>query len=236
MGIYTTAIAIVGLTFGLYIIFGERVHKWNKTSNSWATPAIWFIEHIIYGVGFVPIISQYVEVQYCNVYSELDSNTSIDCWKIDQMAMMEFGFIFTGIALFMAGVVAPVLKSERNGIEKRWGNESYFPGLYKLLVVGIVYLLAPIGLPYAGIIITGCLILYLFFYECYKSLHVASMRMAVLIGTFWIFICAEALAGGSDRGSDMLSGWIPLMVFGYTILPLKSLIVKRELKVLPIEK
>mmetsp|Transcript_12637 Transcript_12637/g.12720 ORF Transcript_12637/g.12720 Transcript_12637/m.12720 type:complete len:304 (+) Transcript_12637:9-920(+) len=236
MGIYITSIAVVGATFILYLILGTKVHKWNKGQDTWGTLAIWFVEHIIYGIGFVPIISQYVAPQYCNLYSELKSYTSLDCWKTDQMAMLEFGFIFTGIALFMAGVVAPVLKSERNGIEKRWGNESYFPGMYKLYVIGVAFLLAPVGVPYAGIIVTIFIILYLFFFECYKSLHVASMRMSVLWGSLWVFICAESLKDSTSRGSDMLAGWIPFLVFGYIIMPLKALIVKRELKVLPIEK
>jgi hypothetical protein len=52
-----------------------------------------------------------------------------------------------------------------------------------------------------------------------------------------VFVCAY-VAGEDDEdsGSDMLYGWIGFLVLGYAILPIKSLILPREPKILAVQK
>lgn len=136
----------------------------------------------------------------------------------------------------MAAVVFPVLKRERNGLEKHWENEAYFPAIYYTMLVSIAYLFAPLRYPSLGIAMTVCVIFYLIINESYQEIHIASMYMAVLFGQLWVFICAATLNEGSENGSDLLFGWIPAIIIGYSLLPIKAQFIMRNLKELPIDK
>jgi len=81
------------------------------------------------------------------------------------------------------------------------------------------------------------LIAYLVAYECFKDLWVASVKMAVLWAQLWMFICAEEVdERDEDTGNDMLWGWVAFMVVGYAVLPIKSIIFKREQKIMPSQR
>ena len=236
IALYVIAIVLVIIPSVAYFVFATQIHRWNKQQNSPATPVIWFFDHIVFGIGFVPIVAHMTEVQFCDVSGDIDSYNNVTCWETGQMALIEIGFLVIALAYFLAGVIFPVLKSERNGIEKRWGNESYFPGIYKLLILAVVSLFAPLKLPWPGILATAVVIAYLAFAECYQELLVASSRMAVLFGQLWFFICATITDSSESTASYLLIGWIFMAALGFGVLPLKAQIIKREPKVLPIEK
>lgn len=236
LDLYIAAAVLVFAALVLYLGFNERLHNWNRKDNTFVCFWIWAFEHIVFGVGYIPILAQFVAVQYCAADGTMISYAAINCWSKDHTALLEVGYILSGFALFFAGVIGPIFKSERkNGIERKFGNESYFLGLYKFLLMGVVYIFGPVHTPYLGIIATVFLISYMLVYEVYAELHVASMYMAVLMAQLWVFICAHVLKNDSS-GSDMLAAWIPFLVFGYSILPVKSFIIARVPRVLPIEK
>mmetsp|Transcript_32396 Transcript_32396/g.56062 ORF Transcript_32396/g.56062 Transcript_32396/m.56062 type:complete len:306 (+) Transcript_32396:2567-3484(+) len=235
IGIYATALFCSFVSVIVYFVFHYQIHEANIKQNSIWTPIIWFWDHIIFGFGFIPIIANLTEVQYCDLNKDVDSYNDVSCWDSDHEALYILGFIGISFAFFMAGVVFPILKSERRGIEQHWLNESNFPGLYTLVLTGIVLLFAPIQRPWTGICAHAALIVYLFLFEGYRELHIASLKMGILWAQMWVFICSKVTEDSSDDGSDMLAGWIPFLVFGYAILPLKSLILKRTFKTLPLE-
>lgn len=235
LGLYITAAVIVFVSWVLYLALNKPIHSLHRKKNTVMCILVWFFEHILFGVGYIPIISQFVQVQYCTKAGTIERATDVDCWGKDHTALLEVGFILSGFALFLSGVACPVFKCERNGIERKFGNESYFLGMYKLLLFAVVFLLAPIHDPVPGIILTLLTMIYLFVFEAYAELHVASLYMGVLVGQLWVFICAATLENDS-YGSDMLAAWPPFIVLGYAILPLKSLVYHRAPKVLSVEK
>jgi hypothetical protein len=234
-GLYITAAIIVGLTTIFYLITNKPLHRLHKSKNFAICLLVWFFEHILFGIGYIPLLSQFVEVEYCRVDGKIERFSDITCWEKKHMTMVVVGYILAGFTLFISGVICAAFKSERNGIERKFGNESYFLGMYKLLLFGVVFLLGPIHDPVPGIVLTVLVIAYLFVYEAYAELFVASTYMAVLVGQLWVFICAATLENES-YGSDMLAAWIPFIVLGFAILPLKSLVYHRVPKVLPVEK
>ena len=236
IALYITASILVFSSLFLYLVLNERLHNWNRKANTLVCWCIWFFEHFVLGLCYIPILSQFVAVQYCAKDSSILSYSSLQCWQSGHTALLEVGYILSGFTLFLAGVIGPVFKSERkNGIERKFGNESYFLGMYKFLLMGVVFLFGPVHIPYLGILASAALISYMLVYEVYAEVHVASMYMGVLMAQMWVFICAH-IQGSSTNGSDMLAAWIPLFVFGYAILPIKSFIIPRVPRVLPIEK
>jgi hypothetical protein len=235
IGIYATSLFCAYVSFIVYFVFHYQIHEANKKQNSILSPFIWFWDHIIFGFGFIPIIANLTEVQYCNANKDIDKYTDVTCWESKHEVLYVLGFAGISLAYFMAGVVFPILKSERRGIEQHWLNESNFPGLYMLVMTGIVVLFAPIQRPWTGICAHAALIVYLAIYEGYRELHIASLKMGVCWAQMWVFICAKVTEDSTSDGSDMLAGWIPFLVFGYILLPLKALVIKRTYKTLPLE-
>ncbi|CAG9325465.1 unnamed protein product [Blepharisma stoltei] len=232
--IYIISCIVSFLTFAIYIAFSKKIHEANK-SESPLRYLIWFVEYIIYGIGFVPMIGALAEVQYCNSH-DIDSYHSVSCWGKKQMALIEVGFVFSSFAFFISAVVLPALKSERNGVEKRWGDECYFFGFDRILLVGIIYLLAPIRLPWVGILLTCVLIAYIVIFECYNELHIASLKVGLLCGQAWLFLCADEADNNGNTASDLMAGWIPAILIGYSLLWIKSLVFKRKYKGIPLQK
>lgn len=235
MGLYITAAVIVFVSLILYIALNRPIHRLHRRKNTLTCIVVWFFEHILFGVGYIPILAQFVQVQYCKTDGTIERYKDVDCWGKDHMTLLEIGFILSGFALFLSGVACPVFKCERNGIERKFGNESYFLGMYKLLLFAVVFLFGPIHDPTPGIVLTVLTIAYLFVYEAYAELHVASLYMGVLVGQLWVFICAATLDSES-YASDMLAAWPAFIVLGYAVLPLKSLVYHRAPKVLSVEK
>lgn len=216
------AVYILSVVFSLsfltfYLIFTNKVHVWNRQSGLLAY-LILAIDHIIFGLGFVPMIAAFAEMQLCNSDGNLASYNAQDCWDSSQMALLSFGFIGASAVLVMSAVVSPLLRDERGGLEKRWGNEDYFPALFRLLTAGIIYVPAGIHKPFPGIAGCSVVILYLCWSQAYKDNHIAAVKMGVLCGQLWVFISAQiVVSSGSELGSQMLIGWAPAIVVGYAL-------------------
>ena len=194
----------------------------------------WLLEYGLFGVLFIPIVGNAAQTVYCDLKLELDIANDVECFENTHYLMCVFGFLAISTALVMAASVFPVLKSDRDGVEARWQNETQFQPLHKFLLVGIILVFAPIQLPWVGIMFHVLLIAYLAVYECFKDLWVASIKMAVLWAQLWMFICAEEVdENDEDTGNDMIWGWIAFLVVGYAFLPIKSIIFKREQKIMP---
>lgn len=211
----------------LYILLLPHVHNWNRKSG-FASWCILAIDQLVFGVGFVPMISALSDVQYCNDDGMLMDYTHVECWKTTQLNMMVFAFFAASAAVAMAAIVCPILKSERRGVETRWVDEAYFPGLFKLLEVGIINLFAAVHHAYLGITACGALIIYLAVFQCYRDVFIASAKMGVLWGQLWVFACAQAVTEDSDLGSSLLIGWAPMVVLGYVFMLLLTFLLRRR--------
>jgi len=215
--VYILAQVFSLLFLGLYLVFSSKVHAWNRQPGFIAF-LILSIDHIIFGLGFVPMLAAFAEMQLCNADGNLVSYTSKDCWDAQQTTLLTFGFIGASAALVMSAVVCPLLRDERGGLEKKWEHEDYFPGLFRLLTVGIIYIPAGIHKPFPGIAGCGVLILYLCWSQAYQDNHTAAVKMGVLWGQLWVFISAQVVvSSGSELGSQLLIGWAPAVVLGYVV-------------------
>jgi hypothetical protein len=232
---YIAFYVIIGVSFILYLIFADYIHRENAKKYSWLAPVLWLFDYGVYGGLYIPMISVYTDIEYCDHGEELFVDLDdYDCYDDGHVAMVFFSIFSIGIIYFFAGVVCPILKSERNGVERRWENESAFLPMYRLLQISVVMLFGPLRVPEAGLVITILLMLYLVWYECFAELHIASMHMAILCAQMWVFACATV--DDVDTASNMLAGWAPFLVLGYVILPIKAQIFKRSPKILPYEK
>lgn len=234
--VYIVFLVLSFLCFFAYLPLSPLLHKWNRQKGSFASPSIWFFDHIVFGVCFIPAVAAFAEVTYCDEKGKIGNYTSVTCWENGHLVLFELGFIGTGMAYFLAGMVFPAFKNERKAVDRGWVNELNFPGLFKLLEIGIIYFFVPAYLPTLGLIAHCSLVLYMLIFSTYAELHVESMKLAVLMAQMWIFACAQHVKVDSDKGSYMLIGWAPCLLFGYALLPLKSLLIKRDAKDLPIAK
>lgn len=234
--VYVVFLVLSVICFFAYLPLSSLLHRWNRQKGSFVSPSIWFFDHIVFGVCFIPAVSAFAETMYCDADGNIDNYTSVSCWKSAQLALIELGFIGTGMAYFLSGMVFPALKNERKAVDRCWVNEMHFPGLFKLLEIGIIYFFVPAYLPTLGLIAHCTLILYMLVFPTYAELHVESLKLGVLMAQMWVFASAQHVKTDSDVGSNMLIGWIPCLVLGYVLLPLKSLVVKREARDLPIAK
>lgn len=229
LSVYFLSCIFTITTFLLYVIFTRQINHANKSKTSKLRYVIWLFEYVIFGLGFVPMIGALSEVQYCNK-NEMESYTSVECWTNKQMAYMYSGFIFAGFAILVAAIFLPALKSERGGVEKRWGDETFFFAYDRIMVVGTIYLLAPIRLPYVGIIACAVLALYVLIFECYHELHIASLKLGLILGLLWLFVCTETADDNGSKASDMLIAWPIIIIVGYFLLWIKSLFIERKYK------
>lgn len=166
----------------------------------------------------------------------VEAAEDLDCWTPEHMALFQAGMSMIGVTVFLAAGILPVLKSQRGGVEKRWSNESYFAGIYKLQIAGLILFFCPIRIPTIGLVFTALTITYVIYHECYSDLHIASVKLGLLTGQLWLFICAESNEDDGEAASGLLAWWPAAFAVGYSVLFLKSLILKRVPKDLPIEK
>jgi hypothetical protein len=143
-------------------------------------PVFWFFEYIMFGVLFCPTVGNLSLVLYCDAKLDMSKNTDIECFDDTHKLMCVLGFFGISAALVMAAAIFPVLKAEREGVENRWENEAFFHSYHKLLLVLVITLLAPIQLPWVGILVHAVLIVYLAVFDCIRDLFVASIKMSVL--------------------------------------------------------
>ena len=234
-GMYILSTILVCVIFLAYLILGSWLHRKNSQPDSVMTPVIWVVDHIIFGLGWVPILAQYADSQICNPTLQLDVNNDYDCYKDTQLFLVFGGFFFASLALMIAVVPLASFKSERKGIEERYGHEYYFPSLVKLLDVAVIFALGTIRMSWIGLVVTLLLAVYLGVYICYKNPWVAALRMSVLVGQAWVFLCAEAATNDGDTGSSMLYAWPVFLILGGAIMLLRIKFVG-SLPVHPIEK
>jgi len=235
MVIYVLSMLLSLLGLLLYVVLLPKIHQWNRQSGFLALSVL-FADYVIFGLGFVPMMSALSEVQYCNDDGKLKDYTSTVCWDHQQLSMLVFAFFGASAVLLMSAVVGPILKSERKGVEMRWVDEAYFPGLMRLLDVGIINIFAAVHHAYLGITACCVLIIYLALFQCYKDNFIASVKMAVLWGDLWVFICAQEVTNSNSKGSDLLAGWVPAMLFGYCLMWVVWVFRKKQPAKLALEK
>lgn len=143
-------------------------------------PAFFILEYGLFGVFFIPIVGNAAQTIYCDINLDMDIYDEIECFETTHYTICMIGFLAINCALLMAAGVLPVLKSDRGGIEERWENENQYTGIQKFLNVGIILVLSPVQVPWCGAVLHAIVIVYLAYYECFKDLWVASIKMAVL--------------------------------------------------------
>ena len=236
--LFASGAILVSVLLLLYLSLSSFIHNQNMLSPP--SPCTWLIlliDHIVGGLFYINLLKIFLSPQYCNDLSMLIVDTSVECWTKDHMLYMELGFLFAGASLILAAGVFTMLRAERKGAEKPLSNDIIIPAAYKILGFGIVALFAPIQEPYLAVGFIGAVALYLLCFESYAEIHIASMRMAALVGLIWGYICCEVVRNDSEAGSDMLIyGWGFSLLFGYSLLHLKALVMNRETRVISIAK
>ena len=233
---YIISCIACAVTLVLYMLLSDYIHKLNKR-NDVSLYLILFFEYIVFGLGFIPMISRFVEVQICNTNLDIDTWSSVSCFDNDQLALLEIGFVCISIAFIMNSVIFPSLKYERNSVEKLWANESYIEGFFYLILIGVASLLGFIKLPSVGIILCSAALAYALVLECYESIIVASSRCGVLSALIWAFAAAYVLKNDNNGGNTMIKLLIIGYSIGFLIRFIKSFIIKREKKsVIPVVK
>jgi hypothetical protein len=195
------------------------------------------LDHILFGLGFNMMLKYLLAPYGCNIQTELIIDTSVNCWTSEHISFMMFGFVFASLGLVLVAGFCTLLRAERNGVERPFGNDLVFPSLYKILNFFVVSLLSTIGEPYLGIVFVAIVMVYLMIFEAYDEIHVACMKMACLTGLLWAFICAEVVRNDGEKGSDMMViGWGISLAVGYGLIVVKNLIISRSPVVASIEK
>ena len=204
---------MIFLSILLYIAFYNFIHKVNKASKANQDPFRfllfayfqYFIEYFIFGLGFIPMVSKLIEVQVCDLDLNIDSYSSISCYNGLQMWLVQIGFIGCSVAYFFNAVIIPALKYERQGVERMWSRESYFEGLYYLVLLGSVSFMSWVHKPWIGVMLCGLVFVYGLVYECYETLTVGCSRCATLASLLWVFLSAHLHDSDSNTGRLMLS-------------------------------
>mmetsp|Transcript_19604 Transcript_19604/g.36031 ORF Transcript_19604/g.36031 Transcript_19604/m.36031 type:complete len:292 (+) Transcript_19604:1605-2480(+) len=226
MGFYYTALVISIGSALFYVLIHEWIHRANLKVN-FLTPLAMFWEYIVFGFGFVPMVANLAEITYCDESEDLERHSSLHCFKHKQITLMVFGFIGISSALFMAGGVFPSLKNERKSVERNAIEDTMFAGLYHLLIVSVIVMIAPMQRPWVGIFVHLLSIVYLVIHEGYAELHVASLRMAILFAQMWVFCATLETQDSDSQGSNMLYAWPVFMIIGYGVMPLKRILLQK---------
>jgi len=198
--LYITFSSICAATVFLYIAFYDQVHSKNQNFSIFSL-FLRFIEYFVFVLGFVPMASKFIEVQFCSDEYKVKNFSQVDCFKKDQMLMLQIGFVCIGVTFVVNSIVIPALRHERNGIEQLWSKENYFEGLYYLLLFSAVSFIGFIEKPWVGILLCGLGYMYGIVFECYKSLWVACSRCAVLFSLAWAYTAAHILGFDSNTGN-----------------------------------
>ena len=225
--LYAISCISCALSFILYLVFSEYIHKVNKNGGL-LSYVIYFFEYVIFGLGFIPMLSKFVEVQICNDSLKIDTYTSVKCFKDEQLALLQVGFFCIGIAYLMAAAVFPTLKFERNSVEKLWGNESYAEGFYYLVLLGSVSLLCYIMLPWVGIFLCTLALAYILVLECYENVAIACSRCGVLAALVWGYASAYVIEDSQSHGSNMIYAMPVAYLVGYFLRLVRNMVIKKR--------
>lgn len=224
--LYGFSSVICVLTLAAYILLSPQIHALNKRPGP-GQYLILFVEYVIFGLGLIPMISKFVEVQICNSASEIDSANSVDCFGNSQLALLQVGFICISAAYILNAAIFPTLRAEREGIEKLWWNESYFEGLYQMTLIFVVSLLCYIEEPIVGVLYCLGVYLYAVIFRCYNSVNISCIKAANLLTLVWAFGAAREFDNNTDS-AKVLIYLLPIgYILGYTLKLLKEATIKK---------
>lgn len=229
MGFYYLSVVLSIGSALVYILFHRWIHLANLKPN-FSTPFVVMWEYLIFGFGFVPMVANLAEVTFCDSNEDVQRHSSMDCFKSDQITLIVFGFAGISTSLFMAGAVFPALKTERKGIERAAIDDPMFGGIYHLVIIFVIVMVAPMQRPWVGIFLHILAIVHLVYYGGYAELHVASLRMAILLAQMWLFCATQEVQDSDSRGSNMLYAWPVFLVIGYAVMPIKAALAQKMRK------
>ena len=235
---YVVSVIIVSLTVILYCLFLDQIHKYNARKMSVVLAVILVIDHLIYGPGALAMARVLNSNKFCTEYKEMMYDSSVTCWETAHLNLIWFGYLFSGFVLTLTCGIGPILRAERCGAEKQFGNDALCPGIYKLYLFACLYVLTEIKEPYMGIIGGVPVICYLLYFEGYEESHICKIKISSICGIVWGFICCYKLTDDQTAGSDMLLiGWGLSLSAGYSLLSIKHLLSpRRNPSELPIDK
>jgi hypothetical protein len=227
IAMYSISAGICGTTIILYMIFVDFIHAQNK-KFSFLTPIQFILEYLVFGVGFIPMISKFIEVQICNENEKIDVHHSVKCYKHEQMVLLQVGFVFIGISFLINTVIIPALRFERNGVEKLRDNENYIEAIYYLVLVFASSLFGWLKRPEAGIVFCSAALLYALIFECYERVSVACSRCGVFASLIWVYSAAYRLRRHHDDGNNMIYALPVAYLAGVALRAVRQLFVKRK--------
>ena len=227
MAMYSVAAIICCATIVVYMILVDLIHKLNK-KFSFVTPIQYILEYVVFGLGFIPMISKFIEVQICNRNEKIDSYHPVKCYKHEQMVLLEIGFVFIGVSFLINTVIIPTLRYERNGVEKLRENENYIEGIYFLILIFACSLFGWLKRPEAGIIVCGAALFYSLIFECYDRVSVACSRCGVFASLMWAYSAAYRLKHDHDAGNEMIYVLPIAYLMGVSLRGIRQLFVKRK--------
>lgn len=224
---YSISVIVCGTTFILFIIFFDLIYRLNLKFNIFSIVQ-YTVEYLVFGVGFIPMISKFIEVQICNTNEKIDVYHSVKCYKEEQMIMLNVGYACVGVCYLFTTVIIPSLRFDRNGIEKLWMSENYIEGIYYLNIIAACSLYGWLKRPEVGIVVCGLSFLYCFVFECYDHASVACSRSAVLASLTWAYAAAYVLKDDHTAGNNMIYCLPIAYLTGAAVRALRQKFVKRK--------
>lgn len=225
--LYIISSSICTVSVLLYILFYDQIHKNNQNFSVFSLFQ-WFVEYIIFTIGFIPMTSKFIEVQLCNNDYKIQPYHQVSCFDKSQMVMLQVGFVCIGITFIVNSIVIPALKHERNGIEQLWSSENYFEGVFYLILFSAESFIGFIQKPWVGILICGMGFVYGLIYECYRNLYVACSRCSVIFSLMWAYTAAYVLEHDANIG-NILIYLLPVGYFsGFFLKFFKERYIKRK--------
>ena len=226
---YAATVIVVACTAFAYGLFLDQVHKHNVGRMSLSLAVILVVDHVIYGPGAIAMARIMATNKLCNEYEEMLYDSSVDCWGTTHLFMMWFAYIFIGFIITFACGIGPILRAERAGAEKQFGNDAFCPALYKTYCFSCLFTLMFLKEPYLGAIAGIPVICYLLYFEGYEEPHIIKIKIASISGLVWGFICCQKLEDSRTTGSDMLLiGWGFSLAVGYSLLTIKHILFPRK--------
>lgn len=227
LAFYSISVIVCGSCFILFVVLFDLIYKLNTRFNVLSIIQ-YTVEYIVFGLGFIPMISKFIEVQICNNDLKIDSYTSVKCYKDEQMVMLNVGFTCVGIAYLFNTVIIPSLRFDRNGIEKLWASENYIEGIYYLNLLAACSLYGWLKRPEVGVVVCGLSLLYGIVFECYDHLSVACSRCAVLASLTWAYAAAYVLKDDHTAGNNMIYCLPIAYILGAVVRVIRQKLVKRK--------
>jgi hypothetical protein len=213
----------------LYALFMKKIHKINSKSFSYFLSLILIVDHVILGPGALMMIDVLLSNSHCDQYEHLLSDPEVDCWTSSHLFLLWLGKLFIALILAFIMGICPILRAERAGAEKQFGNDGFCPAVYKGYLYLSVAIFAPLQEPVWGVVIGLAAVFYFVVFEGYEETHVVKIKIASIFGIVWAFFCCNHLNHDKHAASDMLLvGWGFSMAFGYSLLAIKLSFFERK--------